>query len=105
MIFDVPVPAATGFSFFKENVGEVNNKGIEIVLGGVPLRKDNFTWETSIFFSKNKNTLVELVDDLDYLTYNTTNSGNLSLRAQVGGGIGDIYGTVWDKDSSGKFTS
>ena len=25
----------------------------------------------------------------------------MSLRAQVGGGIGDIYGTVWDTDDNG----
>ena len=26
LIFDVPVPAATGFQFFRDNVGEVSNK-------------------------------------------------------------------------------
>jgi hypothetical protein len=101
LIFDVPVPAATGYSFFKENVGEVENKGVEIVLGGTPVQSENFSWNSSLFFSRNKNTLIELVDGLDYLTYNETNSGNLTLRAQVGGGIGDIYGTVWDSNDSG----
>ena len=101
LIFNVPVPPATGFSFFKENVGEVQNKGVEINIGGTPIRTSNFSWNTSVFFAKNENTLVELIEDLESITYNTTNSGNASIRATVGGGLGDIYGTVWDTDDSG----
>ena len=32
---------------------------------------------------------------------NSTNSGNISIRAEVGGSIGDIYGTVWKTDDDG----
>ena len=101
LIFNVPVAPATGFSFFKENVGEVQNKGVEINIGGTPIRTSNFSWNTTVFFAKNENTLVELIEDLESITYNTTNSGNASIRATVGGGLGDIYGTVWDTDDSG----
>lgn len=101
MIFDVPVASATGYSYFRENVGEVENKGIEVLLGGVPVQTDNFTWDVSLNFSKNKNTLVELIDGLDSFTLNSTNSGNLAIRAEVGGSIGDIYGTTWKTDDDG----
>lgn len=103
LIFDVPVAAATGFSKFKENLGKVTNRGIEITLGGTPIRNQNLSWNTNLFFSQNKNKLVKLIEGTENLTYLTTNSGNLSLRAQVGGSIGDIYGTVWDKDDSGQY--
>jgi hypothetical protein len=33
LIFDVPVPASTGFLFNRENIGLVTNKGLEIALG------------------------------------------------------------------------
>ena len=33
LIFDIPVPAATGFQFSRENIGKVSNKGLEIALG------------------------------------------------------------------------
>ena len=102
LIFNVPVPAATGFSFFKENVGEVTNNGIEITLGGTPIETETIRWNTALFYSKNKNKLVELIEGSKSLTYLTTNSGNLSLRAHVDGGIGDIYGTVWEKDDQGR---
>ena len=103
LIFDVPVPPATGFQFFRENVGKVTNKGVEIAVGGRVIQKDGLLWDTSLFFSKNENKLEELIDDVESFTYLTTNSGNVSLRAQLGGGIGDIYGTVWERNDAGDY--
>lgn len=100
MIFNVPVPFSTGFSFFKENVGEVENKGIEVLIGGVPVRTEDFKWDISVNFSKNENKLVELLDGLDYTVLNSL--GGLSVRAEVGGGIGDLYGTVWKTNENGE---
>jgi TonB-linked SusC/RagA family outer membrane protein len=101
MIFDVPVASATGYSYFRENVGKVENKGIEVLFGVVPVRTEDFNWDVSVNFSKNKNTLVELIDGLESFTLNSTNSGNLAIRAEVGGSIGDIYGKTWKKDDDG----
>ena len=101
LIFRVPVPAATGYSFFLENVGEVTNKGVELNLGGTVLDTGSIKWTANIFASKNENKLVSLIDDLQALVYNTTNGGNISIQASVGGGIGDIYGTKWSKDEAG----
>ncbi len=102
LIFSVPVPAATGYSFFLENVGEVTNSGVEINLGGTILDTGSVTWNSNLFWSKNDNKLVSLIDDLDTLVYVTSNSGNMSVQAKVGGGIGDIYGTVWEKNDAGQ---
>ncbi len=102
MIFNVPVPAATGFQFFKENVGKVSNKGLEITLGGRIIQNSKMVWDSSLNYSKNENELLELIDDLETFTYMTTNDGQVALRAQVGGTIGDIYGAVWETNESGQ---
>ncbi|MEL1224667.1 MAG: TonB-dependent receptor, partial [Candidatus Neomarinimicrobiota bacterium] len=102
LIYNVPVPAATGYSFFKQNIGEVSNKGIEINVGASLVQTESFSWNTSLFYAKNENKLVSLSEGLDTVVYNTTNSGNASIRATVGGGIGDIFGSVWDTDDSGR---
>ena len=101
LIFRVPVPAATGYNFFLENVGEVTNKGVEVSLGFPVWETADFSWNSSLFYSANENKLVSLIDGIDTLVYTTTNSGNLSTQGKVGGGIGDIYGTVWSKDANG----
>ena len=101
LIFRVPVPAATGYSFFLENVGEVTNKGVEISLGFPVIDTPGFSWNSSLFYSTNDNKLVSLIDGIDTLVYTTSNSGNLSVQGKVGGGIGDLYGTIWKKDANG----
>ncbi|APU68129.1 SusC/RagA family TonB-linked outer membrane protein [Christiangramia flava] len=100
MIYNVPVPFATGYNYFKENVGEVENKGVEVLLGGVPVRTEKFRWDVSVNFSKNRNKLVDLIDGLDFAALNTL--GNISIRGQVGGSIGDIYGTTWKTNDQGQ---
>ncbi|TBW25854.1 SusC/RagA family TonB-linked outer membrane protein [Gramella sp. KN1008] len=100
MIYNVPVPFATGYSTFKENIGEVQNQGIEVMIGGVPVRTENFRWDISANFSKNENKLIELIEGLDYTVLNSL--GGLSIRAEVGGGIGDIYGSTWKTNENGE---
>ncbi len=99
MIYDVAVAPATGYNFFRENVGEIENKGVEFLIGGKPFDTEDFTWDLSLNFSKNENKLVDLIEDLEYSSLNSL--GALSVRAYVGGGIGDLYGTTWKTDDNG----
>lgn len=100
-IYEVEVPASTGYSYYLENIGEVTNKGIELLVGGIPVKTRDFSWEVSANFSKNENELVELTEDLESHTFSTTNSGNVVIQATVGGGYGDIYGTTWRTNDNG----
>ncbi len=101
LIMDVPVSASTGYSFFRSNVGEMTNKGIEFSLGGIPVSMGNFTWEISANAAHNKNKLVKLIKGVDKYIFSTTNSGNVIVQATVGGGYGDIYGTDWKRTGDG----
>lgn len=103
LIFDVPVPAATGYQFNRTNIGEVTNKGLEIVFGANLLNTADFSWDTSIFYSKNENKIVELVEGVDRFSYTISTDSNVSISATEGGSIGDIYGRVWtgEVDSEG----
>ncbi|MDA9184109.1 SusC/RagA family TonB-linked outer membrane protein [Flavobacteriaceae bacterium] len=95
LIFDVPVPAATGYQFNRTNIGEVTNKGLEIVFGANLLNTADFSWDTSLFYSKNENKIVELVEGVDRFSYTISTDSNVSISATEGGSIGDIYGRVW----------
>lgn len=101
MIFDVPVTPSTGYDYFRSNIGRITNTGFEFLIGGIPIQTDNFTWDVSWNFAKNDNKLEELIEGLDAFTLNSTNSGNVAIKAQVGGSIGDIYGTKWATDDNG----
>lgn len=95
LIFDVPVPASTGFLFNRSNIGLVTNNGLEISLGAALIDNNDLSWNTSLFYSKNENKIEELIDGLDKFVYNTTSDGNLTVGATKGGSIGDMYGRVF----------
>ncbi|WP_083692303.1 TonB-dependent receptor [Seonamhaeicola sp. S2-3] len=62
-------PEYTGFlnPNFLDNIGEINNKGVEITLSTRNIRNDNFSWSTDINWSKNKNTVEKLFgSDVDF---------------------------------------
>ena len=103
LIFDVPVAASTGYTFNRTNIGLVSNKGLEIALGADLIDINNLSWNTSLFYSANKNKVEELVDGLDNFTYNTSSDNNIAVKATVGGSIGDIYGRILtgETDASG----
>ena len=64
-ILNIPIPESTGFSFRTDNVGRVDQEGFEIALDAVPLRSNDFNWNTIINFSQVESTVKELVEGLD----------------------------------------
>ncbi len=102
LIMDVPVSSSTGYSYFRSNVGEMTNKGIEFTLGGFPVTTKNFRWEVSANFAHNKNKLVSLIKGVDNYVFSVNNSGNIIVQATVGGGYGDLYGTDWERTPDGR---
>ena len=45
LILAVPLSRTTGFGGQNQNVGAMTNKGIEITLGGRPIKTKDFTWD------------------------------------------------------------
>ncbi len=63
-IFNRNIPIMTaGVPEQKATMGQVNNWGIEINANSVNIKKGDFTWETGLTFSLNRNKLVELYGD------------------------------------------
>ena len=102
LIMTVPVTGLTGYSSFRTNVGKTTNKGVELMLGGIPIRTTDFSWDVSANFSRNKNELVELIEGLDNFIFSTTNNGIVTVQASVGGGYGEIWGTTHERSPSGE---
>lgn len=64
MLTDITLPGSTGFQTYKENMGEMENKGYEIALSLTPWRDDkNRGWLTFTFTAlHNKNTIKKIYD-------------------------------------------
>lgn len=58
MLSDITMPGSTGFPTYKENMGEIQNKGVEFTLGVTPWRNAEhrgwLTFTASLLHNKNK---------------------------------------------------
>ena len=59
------LPDVTGFLEVLDNLGEVQNKGMELNLNSRNLDRENFSWKTSLNFSLNRNKIVHLYGDME----------------------------------------
>jgi len=60
LLLSQEVPGTSGFSTIFKNIGNLNNKGIEISLNTTNVASRNFRWTTNINFSANKNKVTNL---------------------------------------------
>jgi len=62
----VVLPPSSGFSTSIENIGEIENQGLELSIGADILRNE-FKWDASASISGNKNKIVKLADGADIM--------------------------------------
>jgi TonB-linked SusC/RagA family outer membrane protein len=93
-ILPIDISGVTGYATAAMNVGSMRNKGVEIVLTGTIIKNQNFSWETSLNWSANRNVVLELMDGIDEITYAShggyTRSG-VSMRLIPGEPYGNIF--------------
>jgi TonB-linked SusC/RagA family outer membrane protein len=98
-IITVPIAASSGFTTQTLNAGLITNKGIELLVRGIPVRNQNFTWEATGTFTKNNNKVVELFPGTNQLALGGFNGG--TLVAQVGQPYGAFFGASFLRSPSG----
>lgn len=99
------VTPASGYTTMTVNAGLIRNRGIELTLSGTPIQTKEVEWNVNFNFSKNKNELVELVendkDDDSYQIWWTKFYYPISINAREGRPIGIIQGNDWLRDENG----
>ncbi|MGB8193436.1 MAG: SusC/RagA family TonB-linked outer membrane protein, partial [Chitinophagaceae bacterium] len=67
LLLQQQVQWTTGFSGFTQNVGEIENKGVEVTLGGTLIKsrvRDGFNWNVNFVFAFNDNRVKSLYNSL-----------------------------------------
>ena len=100
LIYDISVPNSTGYETFTTNVGEINNKGVEIGFNVTPILSSSFEWTIGASFTKNKNTVVSLADGLDRVQLNGVLT-EISPYLEPGLPFGYLRGSKVIRDASG----
>ena len=97
--YKVPVPPYDYEELFT-NVGAIKNMGVELTLNAIPVKTKNFTWNTTLTMSSNKNTLEKLTnEEFKDGSYKMGHIGDpinaYTQRLIEGQSLGTFYGPVW----------
>ncbi len=102
LILNQKIPTASGFSQVISNVGKIQNKGVEILLNTVNVAGRDFSWNTTLTFTKNDNKLLEL-----YGEGQTIDKGNkLFVGYPIRSNFDYKFDGIWqnaDKDLASKY--
>ena len=99
-ILSVPVSNATGFTSIITNAGNIQNQGIELILGATPIRTGNFSWDVSLNFTRNRNVIKELREGLEAIQIGSQfgyAGSTVALRLEEGDPYGNLYGSSYER--------
>lgn len=100
LIWNANLSYATGYSTQTLNLGEITNKGIELLLSVSPVVTNNFTWDVSVNYTRNRNVLVRLAEGLDQVDLGGT--GAMAFVGRPGQPLGLFLGPVALLDDQGR---
>ncbi|OWP63180.1 SusC/RagA family TonB-linked outer membrane protein [Hymenobacter amundsenii] len=92
----------TGGSSIVNNVGTMENKGLEVLLTGTPVRTTDFTWDVSLVFSRNRNKVLSLPgSDGNAQAITIANSAGAPVYLLQGQPAGVFYGSTYARNPDG----
>lgn len=75
LLLDVDIPSQTGFSKRLQNLGSLQNQGLELMVNSVNVSRSDFKWETTVTLAGNRSKVLELGDVDEIIIYNVEQGG------------------------------
>lgn len=99
LLYRRSMPASLGGSWgspFKmwQNIGETNNRGLELVLNAQTITNKDFKWTTTVNFTRNKEKITSLPGNKDLI------ADNLFLNRPIGTFYNYQYQGIWQQDEA-----
>ena len=103
LIWDYPVSTNIyPYGWMTANVGSMNNKGIEFSLNAIPVKAEDFSWNTTLNLSHNKNKVVSISNgeySVKYIDEGNPNIGGFATtnvqRIMENYPLGTFYTWEW----------
>ncbi len=97
LLLNAQVPYISGYNSTYKNIGSVSNRGLELTLNTVNVKKRNFSWNTSFNISFNRNKILSLTDGQESLMSPMFSGLSAPLHiAKIGHPIAQFYGVLYD---------
>jgi len=101
LLLNRQLPKITGFESIMSNLGLLGNRGIDFTINTVNVKNPNFSWNSTLVFSLNRNKIKELWGDMgDFTLLNKEQHGELP-DFQNKWFPGQALDVVWDYDRLG----
>jgi len=96
LLQDVPISRVTGFSSTLKNIGEINNKGIEIELSGEIIKGKEVSWNAGITASHITSKVTKLYGGQNIIWFEPTGGDSrIKFMYQEGQSTLAVYGREW----------
>ncbi len=101
LLLNVPFPLYSGYASSLQNVGSVENKGLEFSITSDNIKSSSFTWRTTLVFATNKNKILSLGNGTSsYFPLAPTGYVSPVIVA-----VGKPVGTFWGYNTNGLLTA
>ncbi|WP_394367775.1 SusC/RagA family TonB-linked outer membrane protein [Phocaeicola faecicola] len=96
LLLSAKLPDSSGYSSMVINAGETENKGIDLTINTVNIETKDFSWNTAITFSHNKNLVKKLTGEEVQLWEASFGYSQNTHIIGVNQPLGQMYGYVTD---------
>ena len=92
---------ASGYRYQLINAGDIENRGVEVVLNTRPIEMKDFSWDLNVNFAKNSNKVKELANGVDEFELASARWLGVKVVAKVGENYGCIMGKDFLRNKNG----
>lgn len=101
-IISSQISGTSGYGSVLINVGEVTNKGVELLLTGTPYKASNLTWNVSLNMGYNESKVVKISDQLTSLKLDEARYMDASIQHITGKAFGQIMAYDFKRNAAGQ---
>ncbi len=99
-IYTVPLATSSGYTTQTMNIGEISNKGIELMVTLVPVIVNDFKWSINATYTKNTNKVESLKENLPQVIL--ASAYDVDFVAKEGYPLGVFMGPVAEETPDGR---
>ena len=106
LLLSVPLSRTSGFSSQSQNIGSMENKGVELTINAIPVQTKDFTWTVNFNFARNKNKVLSIPSPIIGTFYIQNGYDIQTFYTRVYAGVDPANGDpLWYADSTRKTTT
>ena len=99
-ILTIGLPGSSGYTSKHINAGKIKSHGVELMLGGTPIKTKDWQWDVNVNWGLNRTNCDYLDNEVSRYTLGSIRIGSVVVNA--GGGYGDIVGKAYKRDAQGR---